>query len=334
MIFTLIIQNVISPINHLLFLDRSNFEYENNMDIYNTEAKGDNLYLKRSNTFLLVRTNEKGEGLRVGTTIYFTTYSSNMQNSYFSKDNMIIKDKSLSERGEKYDGSLFLSYDTACSIGKKPGDYIKIGFYVDAEYGKELVSKNFVIAGLVKPYYKDEKPVKSLEDNISLALVSQEDFDWIKYLGSTLVTFTDDKVEGDNVLMSVSKTDKIEHTVRYIKSLTNLYIVLFSFGFSFLALIALLTFETNYLRNKHKSNMTTMNLMGMSLKDIRSTFRIIITVNIFVAAILSLVVTKFIILNRVLFIYVEALPIWVIFALVLLVAIIIAYLQSIKIKKV
>lgn len=334
MIFTLIIQNVISPINHLQFLNRSNFEYESNMDIYSDETKGDDFYLKRANTLLLVKTNEEGEGLRLGTTIYFTKYSSNTEKSYFTKDNIIVRDKSLSKSSEKYDGSLYLSYDTASAIGKKQGDYIKIGFFVDAEYGKKLVSKNFVIAGLVKPYYKDEEPVKSLEGNISLALVSKEDYDWIKYLDSTLVAFSDDEIEGDSVLMSLSKTQKTEETVRYIKSLTNIYKVLFSLVFSFLALIAILAFETNYLRKKHKSNMTTMNLMGMPLKDIRSTFRIIITGNILVAAILSLVITNIIILKRVLYIYVEVLPLLAVFILVLLTSIIMAYLQSIKIKKV
>ena len=333
LVFVLMTNSVIIPINHLNFLKRSNYQYEYTLSS-EAEKENENIFLYSRGSNMIIKSEDSGS-TAVSTQIYYLKYGLSLEKSYFTEENLIKGKEIKADKINEFDGSIYLSYEIAKSFKKDVGDTIEIGYYYYTEdLKREYVAKDFILAGFVKPYYDETNLERNTIDYLSLAYITEDLYDWLWTKDVSKVIFSDiEKEDFYNYKIKSVKAEKVEDAKRYIKSLTNIYKMVGGLVFSFLAMASIAIIEFRALRKEHRSKMVLLNLLGYSLKKSRALYRTIASLNMLVALLVSFIFTRAI-LDKFLYIYVELLPFLGLFLLSLVFLTIVIVLQSKKIKSI
>lgn len=325
------------------FIKNSNFNYVYNINI-NTDPEIIEV-LRQESLFIVnnkaIRSFEEDyiiDGVK--SIIHVCTPNRDLSNTKFTKDNFI------SFREELKENNIYLSYDSAKALDLEIGDTCAIIFskFIPNSFKSELQRVEFKVSGILKPNYEDSNPFRSPHNNVSLAVVDDELYNWLIYNNEIIdeelyyIYYSDDQIDFsmyedyDIDFSYKTKKDLFRDVKDYYTSPSELILKGLNILISIISLFAILLFELRYLRKKHSRNMRIICMLGLSRKGMKKLYMGLSLTNFTIAYIIAFTVFKFLILDFFIEIYHTPLQLLTLSLSILLFSITFTYLQSRKIK--
>lgn len=333
-IMYILVTNIFPILAQYSFIKNSDFTYIYDID-FNVEAEvfdelnKDSLFIGYRQTISAYDDEEEYIIGSIESSINVITPNHKLTKTKFTENNFI------SFSGEIKENNIYLSYDCAKALNLELGDSCKIKFikYVpDTIYPIEQILE-FNISGILKPNYDDSSPYRSPDNNICLALVNEDMFNWLtdnidyneRY---NYIYYSDDMIDFPNK----TKGDLLRELKDYYFTPIILISKIATILISFVTLYAILLFELRYIRKKHSRNIRIISTLGLSHKNIRRLYIGLSLTNLAIAYIISFLFFKFVLLDLVMEIYYSFYHLGLMSLVILGFSFIFAYLQSLKIK--
>ncbi len=259
--------------------------------------------------------------------VLFATKDMNIHATYFSKDNFITKVK------EFKDNTIYISYGTAKSLGVKLGDLVAVKMQDDFLDEKEI---RLTVAGFIKPLNRDLILSYSTYSGFTaLAIISKEDYDFIlENVMRINYTFFTDKAQNASLKAYEVKKDDLVKSVEMFFDLKESKRKIVLSALSTIAAIVFLTyFEFSFARRKNRKDIETFMKLGMPAKNVRIIYFLIVYTSFAITVLLTILITKFIYLDRMVGIYCDPVVLLTFFAVLLITGSISILVQSLFIKR-
>lgn len=259
--------------------------------------------------------------------VHFATKDMDIHATYFSKDNFITKVK------EFKDNTIYISYSTAKSLGVKIGDLVAVKIQDDFLEEKEI---RLTVAGFIKPLYRDLTLSYSTHTGFTaLAIISKEDYDFIlENVICINYTFFTDKVQNASLkAYEVNKDDLVKSVEMFFDLKESKRKIVLSALSTIAAIVFLTYFEFSFARRKNRKDIETFMKLGMPAKNVRIIYFLIVYTSFAITVLLTLLISKFIYLDRMVGIYCDPVVLLTFFAIILITGSISILVQSLFIKR-